>query len=125
MGVKTTVYRTSDDSALLPALIEAAEGGKQAVCLVELKARFDERRNIEWSRAMEQAGVHVVYGFRDLKIHAKTTLIVRREGGVPAPLRAHRHRQLQRRDRAPATRTSACSPTTRRSPPTSPTCSTT
>jgi polyphosphate kinase len=80
VGMKTTVYRTSDDSALLPALIDASEEGKQTVCLVELKARFDERRNIEWSRAMEQAGVHVVYGFANLKIHAKMTLIVRREG---------------------------------------------
>ncbi|MGZ4430665.1 MAG: polyphosphate kinase 1 [Gaiellales bacterium] len=80
VGLKTTVYRTSDDSALMPALIESAEEGKQTVCLVELKARFDERRNIEWSRAMEQAGVHVVYGFANLKIHAKTTLIVRRDG---------------------------------------------
>jgi polyphosphate kinase len=88
VGIKTTVYRTSDDTALLPALIEAVERGKQAVCLVELKARFDERRNIEWSQAMEQAGVHVVHGFRDLKIHAKTTLVVRREGGV---LRRYAH----------------------------------
>jgi polyphosphate kinase len=80
IAMKTAVYRTSDDSALVGVLIQCAEDGKQSVCLVELKARFDERRNIEWSRALEQAGVHVVYGFPDLKIHAKMTLIVRREG---------------------------------------------
>ena len=78
--IKTTVYRTSQDSALAPALMKASENGKQAVCVVELKARFDEQRNIEWARALEQSGVHVVYGFPDMKIHAKTTLIVRREG---------------------------------------------
>ncbi|HLX31567.1 MAG TPA: polyphosphate kinase 1 [Gaiellaceae bacterium] len=81
IAIKSTVYRTSDDTPLVPALIEASERGKQTVCLVEIKARGDERRNIEWSRALEQSGVHVVYGFPGLKLHAKTTLVVRREAG--------------------------------------------
>ena len=81
IAIKSTVYRTSDDTPLVPALIDASERGKQTVCLVEIKARGDERRNIEWSRALEQAGVHIVYGFPGLKIHAKTTLVVRREAG--------------------------------------------
>jgi polyphosphate kinase len=82
IALKSTVYRTSDDTPLVPALIDASENGKQSVCLVEIKARGDERRNIEWSRALEQAGVHVVYGFSSLKIHCKTTLVVRRESGL-------------------------------------------
>ncbi|MFZ0040554.1 MAG: polyphosphate kinase 1 [Solirubrobacteraceae bacterium] len=82
LAIKMTVYRTSDDSALVPSLIAAAEKGKQAVCMVELKARFDERQNIHWSRALEEAGAHVVHGIPGLKTHAKAILIVRRERGT-------------------------------------------
>jgi polyphosphate kinase len=88
LAIKMTVYRTGEQSALIPSLIRAAEAGKQVVCLVELKARFDEERNIHIASALEKAGVHVVYGIVGLKTHSKTILVVRQD---PDGIRSYVH----------------------------------
>lgn len=88
LAIKMTLYRTGDNSPFVKSLIRAAENGKQVVCLIELTARFDEERNIYWAQELENAGVHVVYGLVGLKTHAKTTLVVRKNGDE---LKAYAH----------------------------------
>ncbi len=88
VAIKMTVYRTSEDSPFMPLLMQAAEAGKQVACLVELKARFDEQRNMRWANTLEDSGVHVVYGIVGVKTHCKTAIVVRRD---PDGLRCYVH----------------------------------
>ena len=124
LAIKMTLYRVGRNAPVVAALLNAARNGKQVAVLVELKARFDEESNIEWARALEAEGVHVVYGLLGLKTHSKIALVVRQESDG---LRRYVHLatgQLQRRHRPACTRTSGCSPARRSSAPTRPISST-
>ena len=93
-----TLYRMARESQIVQALMEAAENGKEVVALVELRARFDEQNNIDWSKQLEEAGCTVLYGFEDYKVHSKLTLITKKGAAGLQLYHPDRHRQLQRED---------------------------
>ena len=107
VSIKMTVYRVGDDTPFVQSLIRAAEAGKQVACVIELNARFDEARNLHWSRELEKVGAHVVFGLSGLKTHAKTALVVRQEESGCAATRTWRPATTTRA-RPGSTRTSAC-----------------